>query len=265
MNRRICLAGILICFILCMLTGCGNKVVEGVSPTLTDYTLEGECEGDESSQFVVLTLQFDREIAYDENFADDLRITIADIRQKSEDFQISQDTADSITLKIPVTAITTGNLHLEPLKKDEPLTGIYDKTENAPAYPFIIDAIIPSGVELEEVSSDIGTVSEKVVSAWDIRSITWVQLWVDNELVQPVANDNLEVLDGAVAVHGHDFLISDEFAVAEEIAETLQGFYGDEYKFTAQNDIVTVSTTGNAKTLELKIYGKHDLSLSEVR
>ncbi len=265
MNKRILLVGILLCFGLCMLAGCGSKLQEGVSPKLIDYTLGGECDGDENSQFVVLTLQFDRDITYDENFADDLRITIADERQKSKNFQLSQNMADSVTMRMPVSAITNGKLHIEPLKEGEPLAGITDKAEGAPAYPFIIDALIPSGVELKTVSEGNGIITKQVAGTWNIRNITWVQLWADDKLVQPMAADSLEILDGAVAVHGHDFLTSDEFVIAEEIADTLQDFYGDDYIFTAKNDTVTVRATEAGKALDLKIYGKHEFSLGEVR
>lgn len=265
MNKKVLGIGALLVLGLFLYAGCGNALQEGVSPRLTDYTLAGECDGDENSQFVVLSLQFDREINYAEDFADDLRITIADERQKADNFQMWQDSADSVTLRMPVSAVTTGKLHIEPIKQGEPLTGITDKTEGAPAYPFTIDAIIPSGVDLETVAARGGTVVKRVVGTWNIRNITWVQLWADGELVQPVVTDSLEILDGAVAVHGHDFLTSDEFVIAEEIVDTLQKFYGDEYLFAAEDDTVIVKAADSAKVLDLKIYSFHELAVEEVQ
>lgn len=265
MNKKFCLIVALLSLCLFLGVGCGNSLQEGVSPRLTDYTLAGECDGDENSQFVVLSLQFDKEINCDEDFADDLRITIADERQKADNFQMRQDSPDSVTLRMPVSAVTSGKLHIEPVKQGEPLAGITNKTEGAPAYHFIIDAIIPSGVDLETVAASDGAVVKRVAGTWNIRNITWVQLWADGELVQPTVTDSLETLDGAVAVHGHDFLTSDEFVIAAEIADTMQDFYGGEYLFIAENDTVTVKATDSDKVLDLKIYGYHKLAIEEVR
>mgnify|MGYP005824961139 CR=1 FL=1 len=265
MYKKICFGGILLCFLLCFCVGCKDSLQVGVSPKLIDYTLIGECEGDESSQYVVLTLQFDQEVTYQEDFLDDLRITIANERQKGEDCQVQQDAPNCITIRMPVSAITNGQLHVEALQPEEPLAGIQQKAEGAPAYPFTIDALIPSGVELQTVDSGDSSVTKQVVGTWNIRNITWVQLWQDGALVQPKVQDSLEVLDDAVAVHGHYFLDSDEVVIAEEIAETLQDFYPDTYQFTAQDDMVIVRTSVPGKTLDLKIYGYHEFSVEGVQ
>ena len=64
---------------------------------------------------------------------------------------------------------------------------------------------------------------------------------------------NIEILDQAVAVHGHEFLQEDEFAVAQSIAETLDDYYSDDYAFSYADDVVTVEKVSGDQDVELDL------------
>lgn len=250
--------------ILALLFGCGKvEVDKNNSPTLTDVIIKSWNAGSMEAQYVDVSLLFDKPVCWKEKKADSLRVTISDqkVNAKKMDL-IQEDNEKELTLRLTVTAVTNGTLHISRSDSTKALEAVTSADGKYAANDFEIDAIIPSGVELSDVSekeeNDNGNpqVMKQVTHAWNIRSIAWIQLLENGEPVTVGEDKNIEILDQAVAVHGHEFLKEDEYSVAQSIAETLEKYYSDDYKFTSTDDMVSVEKCNGDKEiqLDLKVY-----------
>ncbi len=235
--------------------GCGKLKTDDLkSPNIKNVSVSSYNENAESKQYVQVNLTFDQEIKVSGKQSESLRITIAGERMKDYELTLGED-AKTAVLTIPVTAITKGVLEIEKSEKADNIYDICDVSGKYAVQDFTIKGIIPSGITLSTISSDKGSVVKNVDSSWNIRSIGWVGLFKDGEL-QPIAETNQsEILDGYIAVHGHEFLIENEKDVAGKIAETLQRVYPEGYKFQSEGTTVTAQCTdGSGGNLEIKMY-----------
>ncbi len=235
------------------------------SPKLAGFNVTSYNEGDEDSQYVAVHLQFDRLVTVKDRVPDSFRITIAGNRVKSADCRLERtvDDAQSITLTIRTTAITNGKLMIVPANEN---TGFREITSQDGRYlvqSFKVECLIPSGVTLKTVSSVPGdgikpaSVVKQVTGTWNIRSITWVRLVENGEVVAPSGvSDSLEIMDGAVAVHGHEFLTSNEDIIAMDIASTLTNYFGADYSFRSHGSQVIVEKKKLTPdtTIDLQVY-----------
>ena len=241
--------------ILFSLTGCsGAKIDETNSPALSDVSVTTYNNGSEDSQYVEVTLQFDKNIRIAENPAENMRITIAEERMEPEEFSVEDST---LSFRLPVTAITRGNLQITEEKEGKGYPGITDEEGQFNIRTFTVDMLIPSGVTLENVDSYTGKgFRKKVCGKWNIRNITWLILTEDGTPVSSQMNTYLDNMDDAVALHGHDFLIYDATMIAGEMAETLTRHFGSQYIFRAEGDeIIGERLDGSLDTkLDLEIY-----------
>lgn len=257
MKKILYLAGVSVWILACLLcAGCGPKTNSELSPSLVSASVSSYSEDTEDSQYVQVDLRFDKEISVASQSAESMRITIAGERVREDECTLSAgEDSQTAVLKISVDAITKGVLEIQRSEKADTISDIRDADGKYAVLDFTVQAIIPSGVTLSDVSSGDGRVVKNVDSAWNIRSIAWVGLTKDGEL-QPVSEKNAnEVLDGYAAVHGHEFLMEDEERIAEKIAETLTRVYPDGYSFSADGTQVTARCTdGSGGALDIVIY-----------
>lgn len=255
----------LLCLLLSFGGGCGGAVPDAEqSPKLADFTVTSYNGGGEDSQYVAVHLQFDHPVAVQDSSPDSFRITIAGNRVKSADCRLEQsvDDARSITLTLQTTAITNGKLMIIPTEESAGYPEITSQDGRYLVQPFMMKCLIPSGVTLETVSSIPGdgvkpaSVVKRVVGTWNIRSITWVRLLENGEVVPGGLLDSPEILDGAVAVHGHEFLTSNEDIIAMDIAGTLTDYFGGDYTFRSQGSQVIVEKKELTPdtTIDLQVY-----------
>ena len=246
--------------------GCGNAGSDQYgSPRLSNYNLESFNNGSEDSQYACVSLVFDRSVDVKGNPGDVLRATIGGNRIKSSDMNwfIEEDDNRIVTVQIKITsAAVNGKLVITPLKETEGLTGIIELENRFRAIPFTITGLIPNGVELLTISSQTGDgatpaqVVKEVSGEWHIRSISWIQLLENGQVVGSNLKISPEILDGAIAVHGHDFLNANSSEIAYDISSTLTSHFGDNYIFQSNgSQIVAEKKTPDAETnLDLQIY-----------
>jgi hypothetical protein len=194
------------------------------------------------AQYVEIELGLDREA--DANGVKP-KIKIAGENVRADAIEISA--ADkTLTLTLHVDKIREGNLTLKLSDKDGSQT---------------LDALIPSGVELRQVAKDDTSVTVEVTHVYDIRGIAWVRFTDGGAPVGGSLLNGADERDGAIAVHGHEFLQDDEYDIAANLAETLTSHFGDRYVFEADGKKVTAKKTGGTNAdLIIAIYSYAELS-----
>ena len=254
-KARLLVFGILCLLVMGLLAGCQKSTLDQQnSPMLQDVTIETGNQKTEDSQFVKVYLKFDKSVKTAKNATENMRITIAGERMETT---VSQTEADCLCLEIPVTAITKGNLEIAEEKEGQGYSGITDESGKYTLHTFELDMLIPSGISLQDVASYQGKGFEKEVEGtWNIRNITWVQLLENGTPVTSENKTKSELLNDAIAVHGHDFLISDPTMIAETMTGTLNKHFGNRYIFTQEgNRIKGEKLDGSVDSeLDLVIY-----------
>ena len=236
------------------LTACGGGVATGDgSPKLTDAVIESEHSLSEDDQNVKITLTFDEDISVDSEATDSLRITIGDERES--DFTIEQgDDEKSAVITIPVDSIHSGIINIEKSESADNITAITDADGRYAAEDFTVEGTTPSGVTLSTVSSEEVKTVKSVDSTWNLRSIAWIGLYEDGELVETSATSTDDALDGYTALHGHEYLTERETDIAEAMVEVLEKNYDSSYRFSADGSEITVEKTGDTATLDIELY-----------
>ena len=241
---------------LICLAGCGSVRTDTEhSPNLINMEINSYNEGSETKQYVEAVLEFDKPVSVSDKKQDSLRITIGGERVKEDEYQIQQgDDKTKVSLIISVEYVTIGVITIDKSDTTDTISDIRDEAGEYAVIDFSAEGLIPTGVTLSTAAADDTGVTKKVESVWNIRSIAWLGLVKDGEEVQ-VKEEGSEVLDGRIAVHGHEFLTEDENAVAERIAETMQYAYGSGYKFTSDNDTITMKAPDTEKAeYDIEIY-----------
>ncbi len=267
MKKGLCLAGLAVFLLACFLcAGCSPKTDSELSPSLVSADVSSYSEGTEDSQYVQVDLRFDKEIKVESQSAESMRITIAGDRVGKDKCTLTEgEDGQTAVLKISVDAVTKGVLEIERSEKASTISDIRDTTGKYAVKDFTLEGIIPSGVALSDISSGDGMVVKNVDSVWNIRSIAWVGLTKNGQLQPASEEDANEMLDGYVAVHGHDFLIEDEEKIAQKIAETLSRVYPEGYSFSSDGTRVTARCTdGTGGTLDIVIYQYLNVNGQEV-
>ncbi len=235
-----------------LLSACGRKPVsQEHSPQLVSGEILSYNEGSEDSQFVKVNLVFDRDISVAEDM-DSLRVTISGERMEGQ-IQMA-DEPNTASLVIPVKAITSGVLKIQKSEKADTIDSIRDSSGSYAAGDFQLEGLIPTGVTLSTVTSGNGKIVKQVDFAWSIRSITWIALSQNKELIPVLETHAGENLDGYAAVHGHEFLTDDVKDAAERITETLKNNYGEEYRFTCEDSVITAQRIDGEGALDIEIY-----------
>jgi hypothetical protein len=241
--------------VLC--AGCGKtKTDEAKSPNLVQASISSYNNGTQSSQFVQVNLEFDKKITIEEKNSDSLRITIGGERVTSDEYELEPgDEEGEAILTISVDAVTNGVLKITKSEKSDVITDITDASGNYAVNEFELEGLIPSGVTLSDVDADETSVTKQVDSAWNIRSIAWICLTKDGEVIPVNEDDVNEQLDGYAAVHGHEFLIEDEAEIAEKMVDTLSRVYGAEYEFSSNGARITAKNINSEEgNYDIQIY-----------
>lgn len=249
-------------FLLLMLTvylcGCGGPSVSGEnSPVLENCTAQGMCEGGEQDQYIIAELEFDRPVAFSEDLKDQLGVVIGGQRIDPENIGLSAPEGENtIRLKMAVQQVNDGYLEIRNAPGEDVLTALTDAEGKYCTASVDVKQLIPSGAAIETLSSSPEQTVCRVTQTVTHRSIIWIQLFSGDQAVEPEDPGTTDVMEGSCAVHQHEFLWVTEESTAEDIAETINNFYGENYSATAEGDQVTVNTksgTGSGN-LELRIY-----------
>lgn len=248
-------------FLLLSLSGCGSKasIDEENSPVLDYVEIYSKNSGTEDSQQVVLNLFFDRAVKVNEKQKDSIRLIIGKERIENGKYQVkSTGEPEKISVTVPVTAVTTGELEFGISEKADIMGLITDETGKYAVQEFTISAVVPSGVVLQDVTGENGQIvpnQKQVVSPFSIRSIAWLQLLDDGKVVEISKAPASETLENAVAVHGHEFLKDSRSNVAENITQVINTYYGDSYEAACEDDIITLQHKGDSGgSLNLRFY-----------
>ena len=258
--------------ILCI-TGCGGKAVldEENSPKVTTAEIYSHNSGKEDSQQVRVLLYFDKEVKLNEKKQDTMKITIAGKRYGRDKYHLElAEDKKKLIITIPTTAVTNGKLEIGRADEADSMELFVDESGKYMAEEFKVEAIIPSGVILQKVQDEEGRVirgKTQVASQFSIRSIGWLQLIDNGEIVETTVAPPSECMDKAVAVHGHEFLRDGCVQVAENITGVINQYFGDRYTAESQEDVITVTRLQDPENaqIELKFYTYLKLNGKEIK
>ncbi len=241
-----------------LLSACTSSVAtsEEESPNLIGAAITSYNEGSESEQYVNVELAFDRPIQVSEKSDDSLRITIAKERVAKDEYTLTRGEDETkAELLIPVEAVTTGVLEIEKSEKADVISDITDETGQYGANDFTLEGMIPSGVTLSTLTGGRTAITKLVDTSWDIRSIAWVAITQDGEVIPAKGSDAEEELDGYVALHGHEFLSENPEMIAERLADLLEASYDpNEYAFESSGNSVTMTVLN-------EVVGEYDIQI----
>jgi hypothetical protein len=228
--RRFWISVLTLALLVFVLAGCadGNAGRDKDAPAnLESVHLSSYNEGTSETQYVVMELAFDKQI---KAYKSPPKIRIANENVKSENVAMETN-GTALKITIHVDKIREGNITLK--------LGDGKKAQT-------IEALAPSGVTLETTREENGSVTVEVTHGFNIRGIAWV-LFTDEGLpVQDSLLNGADERDGAIAVHGHEFLQDDEYDIAANLAQTLASHFGDRYEFAADGKTVTARSQTNA-------------------
>jgi hypothetical protein len=237
------------------LAGCGGAVYDAAnSPVLETAALETYNEGTDETQYIRVTLGFDREISVAKGYAPSIQIA----GDAVENSRIASEAAGAdLIVTVGADKVRNGDLTLTLAGRppDELAKGVRDASgQYAAKNDKTVEALTPSGVVLAPAGD--GAVS--VEHRFNIRGIAWALFTDGGEVVGDSLLAGADTLDGAVALHGHAFLTDDEYDVAANLAETLTSHFGDRYTFTADGKTVTArrgeAGGGTSSGLSISLY-----------
>lgn len=241
----------------------GGKADRLLAPELESYAVESSNAGEEDSQRVTVLLRYDRPVRLKKDAERGFRITVGGTGLPEKALTVSYDAGEprQVKLEMAVTTVTSGTLTIRSAGETDMVETIVSAEKGYASLSPDISCLIPTGVTLEtrEISSGDGTAKARVVKAvtgrFHIRGILWIRLLENGRPAPPPEHLKSETLDGAMAVHGHDFLSETEENIAEEIAGILAKAYGDRYAVSAEGTCVTVeSRSDEVRTVDLEIY-----------
>ena len=247
---------VLICILTAMCTGCGGAAEPGDhSPVLNSCTLRGECSGGERDQLIIADLSFDRAVSFDENLAEQLRIVVGGQRIDDGDVAIVQNGENGIEITVPVVQVNDGMMEITNAPDSEVLSGLTDKEGKSCVEKLEIEQLIPSGASVSTVEETAGRAVYQVDSVVTHRSIIWLRMYRNGEMIPPDDTDTTDVMDSAVAVHEHEFLWATPESTASDMAEVINSFYSSGLEASADGKCLTIrEKNGGQSSLKMEIY-----------
>lgn len=239
-----------------MCTGCGGAAEPGDhSPVLNSCTLRGECSGGERDQRIIADLSFDRAVSFDENLAEQLRIVVGGQRIDDGDVAIVQNGENGIEITVPVVQVNDGMMEITNAPDSEVLSGLTDKEGKSCVEKLEIEQLIPSGASVSTVEETAGRAVYQVDSVVTHRSIIWLRMYRNGEMIPPDDTDTTDVMDSAVAVHEHEFLWATPESTASDMAEVINSFYSSGLEASADGKCLTIrEKNGGQSSLKMEIY-----------
>ena len=247
---------VLICILTAMCTGCGGAAEPGDhSPVLNSCTLRGECSGGERDQRIIADLSFDMAVSFDENLAEQLRIVVGGQRIDDGDVAIVQNGENGIEITVPVVQVNDGMMEITNAPDSEVLSGLTDKEGKSCVEKLEIEQLIPSGASVSTVEETAGRAVYQVDSVVTHRSIIWLRMYRNGEMIPPDDTDTTDVMDSAVAVHEHEFLWATPESTASDMAEVINSFYSSGLEASADGKCLTIrEKNGGQSSLKMEIY-----------
>ena len=247
---------VLICILTAMCTGCGGAAEPGDhSPVLNSCTLRGECSGGDRDQRIIADLSFDRAVSFDENLAEQLRIVVGGQRIDDGDVAIVQNGENGIEITVPVVQVNDGMMEITNAPDSEVLSGLTDKEGKNCVEKLEIEQLIPSGASVSTVEETAGRAVYQVDSVVTHRSIIWLRMYRNGEMIPPDDTDTTDVMDSAVAVHEHEFLWATPESTASDMAEVINSFYSSGLEASADGKCLTIrEKNGGQSSLKMEIY-----------
>jgi hypothetical protein len=245
----------------CGSSGSGGAVYDAAhSPVLQTARIQTGNEGSEDSQYVRITLGFDREILVTDGYAPQLRIAGEAVDPADMTVAVTGDGLTELEVTVRVDKVQGGSLTLTLGKPGEDETGDIVAADTgtqryAAGNDKTVEALLPTGVALAPAGEGV----IEVTHAFNVRGIAWIVFTDGGETVEGSLLAGADTLDGAIALHGHAFLQDDEYDIAAALAETLTNHFGDRYTFTANGKTVEIrpltgTATATAKDLRLSVY-----------
>jgi hypothetical protein len=232
--------------------GCGGSAVydEANAPVLETAALETYNEGTEETQYIRVTLGFDREIAAEKGYTPQIAIAGSAVDKKNIETEAS---GNELAVTVNSDKIRNGDMVLRlAADSDELAKGITDAGgKSAPKNDGAVEALVPSGVVLTPAGDGAAEVSH----VFNIRCIAWIVFTDNGETVGGSLLAGADTLDGAIALHGHEFLKEDAYDVAANLADALAGHFGDRYTFKAEGKTVRAARAdGTSGGLAISLY-----------
>ena len=219
------------------------------SPRLEDLTVYGECRGGEDDQYIVAELHFDREIRLNEGLPGQVRAVIGGKRISEDEMTAEQSSGEAVMMTFHVDRVVDGELELTKAPGTESITAVTDAEGRNCLADLQYRKIVPSGVTIHREEENIYVVD----SVPTHRSIVWIRVLADGEILSPGGAANTDVRDNAAAVHEHDFLWATEASVAEDIADVINEYYASEG--------ITAAAEGDRILLKRSVPGTGELTL----
>ena len=258
------------------LSACGGALpVTDDSPEIVSVDISSGSNGSENSQYVKVSVWFDKAVKADRRIVNELRLTV---NGKTPDKKVAVIAAEAmpddetgliITLKAAETArspdkgtyfaLYEGNLEIS-----APTGGLRYLT-SADGKKSVrwetVSGVIPSGMTLTEIDSGDGRLTVHVDTVPVVRVVTWVQFCANGSpVMEPGFTKESYVYanDGSIPVHVHYFLRATPESCAEAVIQQLEYFFGEtgDYIFSQDGDLIIVERTQPAgnELLSLRVW-----------
>lgn len=236
-----------------LFAGCGSSVTVGSdSPVFQDCQVTAGCTGGEDEQYVQADLNFDRAIELGDGLEEEIRVVIGGNRIPSEKITAEQVDDDTVSLHISVKQTDTGELDIENAPDAEALTAITAESGSCAA-SVRVKTLIPSGAELNCLSSTAESSVYKVTAPVSHRSIIWIRVKQGDSELTPEGVPAGDSMGNAAAVHQHEFLWATNASTAEDIADMLNNCFGSALTASVQDDQITLIPQNTTAPLTLEI------------
>lgn len=253
------------------LTACSRALpMTEESPAMTSYSVASGSERSENTQFVKISVFFDKPIKVGRAAKNDFRLTTdgASLDKKVMDYTVEAMAGNekglSVTLhatsgaqtpdKGDYFALHNGNLQIE--SAGTQMNDVTSADGKSSVRWNTIKCVVPSGLSLSTVISREGdaekgvpaSVTVKVDAVPALRVVTWLQLSKNG---QPVMRKDFKTKeytytnDGSIPLHEHQFLQATPESCARDILAQLKSFFGEtgDFTFSQSGDSVTIERT----------------------
>ena len=254
---------------LCVLFACqNNPQITDNSPAIISFDATSGSENTENSQFVKVSIQFDKPISVGKNAKSAIRIAVnGNPPDKSTmDYSVAKTSGDETGIEITLHALPSAQspnkgkyfaLYNGAIQIDMP-KALPNSITSADGKSLVrwdtINLIAPSGLSISVETNTEGNESQgkpasltfRVDKTPNIRVVSWLQLRLNGE---PVMREDFQLEeysyqhDGSIPVHFHYFMQTTPESCAKTIAERLNHYFADTYSLvcTQNGDKVTIT------------------------